>query len=191
MKNQITSLYIDKPLVSANIPAWVSKDCMNIIAHPLCYMINTFISENKFPSHLKKLLLNQFCKKRDTEDSFNYGPISITIALSKVLEKVQQQQMIDYLDKNRIFSSLQFASRKHFSTTDALRFATEKIRSENGANENVTAAYIDLSKEIDPKSHESLLKKLAAPHFTDEAAVSMIKSYIDERIKEVMVSTTD
>ena len=65
---------------------------------------------------------------RDADDPSKYRPISITPALAKVFEKILQQQMIEYLDKNRIFSSVQFGFKKQFSTTDALLYATEKIR---------------------------------------------------------------
>ena len=67
--------------------------------------------------------------------------------------------MIEYLDKSRIFSSLQFGFRKQLSTTDALLYATEKVRKKIDANENVTAAFIDLSKAFDSMSHAILLKK--------------------------------
>ena len=105
------------------LPAWVLKDCMNIIAHPLCYMINTFISENKFPTHLKQGFVPIFKKKGDRGSVQLPTYINYPV-LAKVFEKILQQQMIDYLDKNRIRSSLQFGFRKLFSTTDALLFAT-------------------------------------------------------------------
>ena len=71
-KKHIKSLNVNKPLGPSNIPAWVLKDCMNMIAHPLCYMINTFISENKFPTHLKQAFVVPIFKKGDTEDPSNY-----------------------------------------------------------------------------------------------------------------------
>ena len=55
------------------------------------------------------------------------------------------------------------------------------------ANENATAAFIDLSKAFDSISHAVLLKKLSELDFTDEA-VSMIKSYLNERIQKVTLS---
>ena len=58
-----------------------------------------------------------------------------------------------------MFSSLQFDFIKHFSTTDALPLATEKIRKKIDANENVTATFIDLSNAFDSISHE-IVKKL-------------------------------
>ena len=153
-------------------------------------MNKTFISENRFPTHLKQAFVVPIFKKGDTEDPSNYRPISITPALAKVFEKILQQQMIEYMDKNRMFSSLQFGFRKHFSTTDALLFATEKIRQKIDANENVTAAFINLSRAFDSTSHVILLKKLSELNFTDEA-ISMIKSYLNERIQKVTLSTCE
>ena len=44
LKKQMKSLNVNKPLGPSDIPAWVLKDCMNMIGHPLSYMINNFIS---------------------------------------------------------------------------------------------------------------------------------------------------
>ena len=135
---------VNNPLGPSNIPAWFLKECMNMMANPICYMINTFVSENKFPSHLKQAFVVPIFKQGDTEDPSKYGLISVIPTLTKLYERMLQHQVIDCLDKFRIFSSLHFGLRKHFSTTDALILATgksEKIE----ANETVTAAFIELS----------------------------------------------
>ena len=120
------SLNINKPLGPSNIPAWALKDCLHVIAEPPTFLINALLNEGNFASHLKQAHVIQVFKSGDAEDPQNYGPISITSALSKVFEKVINEQITQFLDQNQMFSPLQFGFRSKFSTTDALLFATEK-----------------------------------------------------------------
>ena len=78
------------------MPAWALKDCLNILAEPLCDLANTFIQEGRFPNHLKQAYVIPIHKKGDCEDPNNYRPISITAALAKIFEKVLREQMSNY-----------------------------------------------------------------------------------------------
>ena len=156
------------------------KDCRNVIAEPLCYVIIAFIIEGKFPNHLKHALVSPTYKKRDREDPCNYRPISLTPALSKNFEKVLRKQMNEYLKENQLLSETQFGFRARFSTTDALLYATETIRKILDDGENVAAAFLDSSKAFDSISHENLLNKLKQYNF-DPMPISMIRSFLSER----------
>ena len=50
----MVSLNTNKPLGPSKIPAWAKKDAKAALAEPLCYLINQFITERKFPEDLKK-----------------------------------------------------------------------------------------------------------------------------------------
>ena len=50
----IDLLHASKPLGSSKIPAWAIKDSKAALAEPLCFLINQFITEGKFPEDLKK-----------------------------------------------------------------------------------------------------------------------------------------
>ena len=81
------------------------------------------------------------------------------------------------------------ASEKNFSATDALVYATDKIRKEIDCNQIVTTAFLDLSKAFDTISHEILLEKLKELHF-DKKAVSLIESFLIGRTQRVVLSTS-
>ena len=189
-KKFVKELNINKPLGPSNIPAWALKDSISVIAEPLCFLINAFLNEGKFPSDLKQAHICPIFKKGDTEDPNNYRPISITAALSKVFEKVIREQITNYIDNNKLFSPVQFGFRKNISTTDALVFTTEKIRKEIDNNHFVVAAFLDLSKAFDSMSHEILLKKLKKLHF-DPNAFSLIQSFLTGRTQRVVLSTSE
>ena len=60
----IDSMYTSKPLGSSKKPAWAIKDAKAALAEPLCYLINQFITEGKFPEDHKKSLCNSSSKKQ-------------------------------------------------------------------------------------------------------------------------------
>ena len=76
----IDSLSTSKPLGPSKILAWAIKDDKAALAEPLCYIINQFIIEGKFPEDLKKACLTPLCKIGNPEDPLNYRPISVTSA---------------------------------------------------------------------------------------------------------------
>ena len=77
------SLNTIKPVGPARIPAWATTDAKAALAEPLCYLINQFITEGKFPEDPNKACLTPLFKNGNPEDPLNYRPISVTSALSK------------------------------------------------------------------------------------------------------------
>ena len=109
-----------KPLGPFNSPAWALKDSISVIAEPLCFLVDAFSNEGKFPRNLKQAHICQIFKKRDTENPNNYRPISITAALSKVFEKIIREQITNYIENNKLFPRYNLVSqniyprRKHW-----------------------------------------------------------------------------
>ena len=188
-KKFVKELNINKPFGPSNIPAWVLKNSISVIAEPLCFLIIAFLNEGKFPSDLKQAHVCQIVKKSDTEDPNNYRPISITSASSKVFEKVIRDQITYYIDNNKLFSPLKFGFRKNISKTDAMVSTTEKIRKEIDNNHFVAGAFLDLSKASDSISHELSSKSWKKLHF-DPNAISLIQTFLTGRTQRVVLSTS-
>ena len=188
-KKIVRSLNRKKPLGPSNIPAWALKDSLNVIAEPLTFIINAFLEPGKFPNHLKRAHVVPIYKNGDAEEPNNYRPISITSALSKVFEKVICNQILEHLERNNLLCQIQFGFRAKYSTTNALLYATEKIRSDIDNNKMVAAAFLDLSKAFDSISHEILLEKLENLGF-DQIAISLIGSYLSNRTQKVVIQNT-
>ena len=105
-KTFLKQLNCRKPLGPCDVPACALKDCLNIIAEPLIFLINAFLAADEFPSHLKSAHVFQIYKNGDTEDASNYRPISITSALSKIFEKFKKDQSDGCIEKNHLLSPI-------------------------------------------------------------------------------------
>ena len=157
------------------------------IAEPLCFLFNQFLTEQRFPDHLKRAHVLPLFKKDDPEDPINYRPISLTGALAKIFEILLRDQILAYSEKNKLLATTQFGYRKKVSTTDALLYCTEKIRYDLNKKTIVRGAFSDQSKDFDSISHPTLLHKTILLGFSAPAN-TILKSYLENRMQKVKFS---
>ena len=181
------SLNTSKPAGPSKIPAWAIKDAKAALAEPLCYLINQFTTEGKFPEDLKKACVTPLFKKGNPEDPLNYRPISVTSALSKIFEKAFSSQITNFLEREQLFSASKFGYRNEISTIDAILKSTEQIRLELNKKKNVTGAFLDLSRAFDSINHKILLQRLENIGF-DEHATNLIENYLSKRTQRVILN---
>ncbi len=86
---------------------------------------------NLFIIYLNSLSLSMVVslfKKGDQENVSNYRPISLLPVLSKILEKIVSNQLLDFLLRNNLLSNSQHGFRPNLSTESALLKVTDAIR---------------------------------------------------------------
>ena len=103
-------------------------------------------------------------------DPFNYRPILLLPLISKILEKIVYDQMIDYLAQHNILYKYQTGFRTKHSTDLCLSYLNNKIL-KNLYNGLFTGMIlIDLRKAFDKIDLNILLEKLNAISFCDDTA---------------------
>lgn len=142
------------------IPANIFKIGINVLTTPITAICNKCFEEGSFPSALKKSVLIPIHKSGDTDDVSNYRPISLLPTLSKILEKLINIRIRDYLQKEKILSKQQFGFRNHISTSDAVYDLTSNIVKHLDAGKKCLALFLDLAKAFDTVSVPLLLSKL-------------------------------
>ncbi len=78
----------------------------------------------------------------------NYRPISILPVMSKFLEKVVAEQLINYLESNNLLHQHQFGFRPQHSTETAVCHFLEKARSSLDQGHAMGAVFIDKKKSL-------------------------------------------
>ena len=152
-------------------------------------MINAFINESKFPSHLKQAITTPVFKKGDVEDQENNRPISIISAISKVFERLLANQINQYLRDSDLIGHYKFGFQAKISTTDADVNCTGHFRIEIDKNKFVTCALLDLSTAFDSIQYNSLYRKLFDIGF-DESSISLLLDFTTDRMQKVCVNST-
>ena len=89
------------------------------------FCINDSIEKSDFPQSLKLADITPVYKKNDPLDKTNYRPVTILPVVSKIVERIMQKQINDFI----IFLSPYLCGyRKGFNTQDALLTLVENWR---------------------------------------------------------------
>lgn len=143
---------------SDNIPSFIIKGCMHIIAPVLCKIFNISISTGKFPLSWKSAIVVPVPKNTNVSNVLNFRPISLLCNFSKIFEKI----IIDHL-RCHIKNSLSahqhgFLSGRSTTTNlvSFLQFAAPNVLN----HRQVDTVYFDLSKAFDVVHHDLLIRKL-------------------------------
>ena len=79
----------------------------------------------------------------------NYHPASLLSMVSKAIEKLVNNRIIDDLEKCGLFSDFQYSFRSYQSTADLLTIVFDRIARAFSRSWAIRAAALDISKAFD------------------------------------------
>ena len=147
---------------SDNIEYRFIRDSLPVTAFYITVIVNTSIVTGLYATLWKHALVVPTFKSGDFDDPSNFRPISILPVLSKILERIIADQLMEYLERNELISNTQHGFRSKLSTETALLAVTEKIYENIDNNKISLLSLLDLSKAFDRVNHELLLEKMQA-----------------------------
>ena len=163
-----------------NLAGKFLKDGASILTKPVTELCNLSISLSIFPDDCKQAKLKPLYKKGNKDEPKNYRPISLLPQISKVIEKIVHEQILEYLDSNNILYRYQSGFRPYHSTDTCLSYLSDKIIKGFENRMFTGMILIDLQKAFDTIDHEIFLHKLKHIGFADSAAF-WLKSYLTNR----------
>merc|ERR1719334_2237713 len=84
-------------------------------------LYNRIYASRQFPTSWKTAIIIPIPKpNKDHSDPLNHRPISLTSCLCKLFEKMVNQRLVWYLEKNQCIQPVQSGFRRNRSTTDCL-----------------------------------------------------------------------
>ena len=134
----ISSLKNGKAAGPFSIPMNLLKILSNLIAEPLCTIVNESFSTGIFPYDLKLAKVIPLHKKGSTDDPTNYRPISLLSIFSKIIEKLMHKRLYKFIEMHSSLNPLQFGFREKHSTLHTLVSLTESIK---GSIDNMVVEY--------------------------------------------------
>ena len=159
----------------------------DICAPPLCIIFNQAVCQGTYPDTFKKAHLTPCHKKDETTDKSNYRPISILPTVSKVFERILDQQMYPYMNKH--FSSYLCGFHKGYNTQYSLIGMLEKWKRALDKSGIAGPLLTELSKAFDCLNHELLRAKMDAYGF-DCKSLLLIASYLYNRKHRTKVNNS-
>jgi hypothetical protein len=96
----------------------------------------------------------------DSTSANSYRPISITSCLCKTMERIVNNRLKYYLEKEQLLSPQQAGFRQCYSTEDQATYLSQEVEDAFQENNLVQAVWIDLKKAFDKVWKEGLLWKM-------------------------------
>jgi hypothetical protein len=162
------------------IKAGLLKETFNHYAKPLVHICRLSLAQGYFPTELKIAKVVPIFKSGDSMVFNNYRPISVLPVLSKILEKLMYNRVIDFFNARNLLYSLQFGFREFHNTSSALIYLVDKVISSLSNGNYVMGIFVDLSKAFDTVNHKILLAKLYR-YGLRGAAYDWFVSYLSDR----------
>jgi hypothetical protein len=156
-----------------------------IISPILTKLINVSLQEGYVIDEWKISKVTPVFKGGDDKfDKNNYRPISVISHFAKILEKVVQRQLVEYLMDHELICIDQSAYKRYHNTQTSLHRCTEDWI-DNICDKTYTAiCFLDIRKCFDTIDHTILLNKLARYGIDDTEAL-WFASYLKNRSQHV------
>jgi len=168
------------------IPQSFIKEFKFPLLNPLTVLYKHILGLGQVPSVWKFAHITPVFKKGISSDVSNYRPISLTSVFCKLLERVVQEKMFDYLLANGLISPHQHGFlAKHSTCTQLL----ETVNDWSLALRNrhvIDVVYFDFCKAFDSVSHTKLAQKLVAYGFSGKL-LAFIVDFLCERSQQVVL----
>ena len=186
MGKKINNLDLTKSNPINSIPAKIVVGNSDIFAPILYNNFNNNITYGTFPSKLKIADITPTHKKKERILKENYRPISILPSISKIYEKLLEDQLNVYFEN--ILSKFQCGFRKGFSAQHCLIYMIEKWKKSLDNKGAAGALLTDLSKAFDCLNHGLLIAKLNA-FGIDYPSLNIINNYLSNRSQRVKINS--
>ena len=96
------------------------------LSYMLAELLNKFRKQSCFPDSWKlSLLVPVYKNVGERSIAKNYDPVSVLFVVSKVLEKLVNNRIVDHLEKLCLFSDFQYGFRSSLSTADLLTVVSD------------------------------------------------------------------
>ena len=178
MEKKIASL--DPKKNGGGIPTRILRDMRSIVSKPLAEIWKKQCVENKsFRGKLKLGDITAVFKALEKTLKKNYRPITVLPVISKLFEKIMDEQTDAYMDQ-KLSKYLCGYRKGGYSPQLTLTHMIEKMKKSRDKGNHAGAILMDLSKAFDTIKHELLIAKLHAYGFSRDA-LELIQDFLNDR----------
>ena len=187
VKKVITNLDSSKASSPDCIPVVILKNSEPKLSYTLAKLFNMCLKESCFPDCWKvSSVVPVFKNVGERSTAKSYRPVSLLSVVSKVIEKLVNNRIVDHLENCGLFADFQYRFRSSRSAADLLTVVSDRIaRAFNRSRANRAVA-LDICKTFDRVWHASLLHKLKSYGLSGQI-LSLISSFLSNRRLRVVL----
>ena len=155
----LSSLAPDKAKGIDNIGPQILKACSLSLYILLSHLFAQSLNNSSIPQEWLIHLICPIHKSGDKSDVSNYRPISLLCTVSKVLERLVYNKIIDFISPQ--ISNYQFGFLARRSSLHQLLMFLNSVFTSLLVKNSTDVIYLDIKKAFDSISHQSLISKLS------------------------------
>jgi len=167
------------------IPPIALSNCASVLCKPLHHLFCLTLKYGYLPSEWKLHKIISVFKSRDCTQVKNYRPISLLSNVSKVLERIIYNKIIDHIAPQ--INPVQFGFLRNRSTTQQLLSFLSNVF--NDCNQ-LDVIYLDICKAFDTVSHPHLLTTLSSFNIRCEIWL-WFQAYITHQRQYVSINSSN
>jgi len=169
------------------VPTWLVNDVCGLLSPFLTVLFNVSLSSGCFPTKFKHAVIRPLLKEADLDssDMKNYRPVSNLPFLSKLLERVVQRRLQEFLDSNGMMPPMQSAYRRFHSTETAVIKVYNDLLLAADKGQMSALCLLDLTAAFDTVDHELLLHRLERQFGLCGVVLTWFASYLSDRCFQV------
>lgn len=156
----ISSLNPNKSVGPNSTPIGILKLIKDEISLHLAGIYNISFSSSLFPIILKIAKVIPIRQKDSKLDYSNYRPGSLLSKFEEILERLIENRLFKFLDKNSLIYPLQFGFCQNTPMNHNLINFTETLNKDLDKGKVVVGILLDLQNAIDTVDHNLLLSEL-------------------------------
>ena len=153
----LQSFDVSKAMGCDGISPELLKQCSLSLYRPLHYLFSLSLSQSYLPLEWRTHLIKPVFKSGDKNSIKNYRPISLLPVVSKVLEKLVYNRIVDFISSSISSSQYAYGFHRGRSTFQQLLVFFNTIFSSPFP---IDVVYLDFRKGFDSVAHNELLLKL-------------------------------
>jgi len=194
-EDEIRRLVMAAPNKSCNldpIPTPLLKTCIDVLLTTITSLVNKTLAEGVFPSTFKNAHVTPLLKKASLckEDMKNYRPVSNLSFMSKLIEKIVANRILEHMAHTKSSNPHQSAYRKLHSTETALLRIQNDILTAMDKGKVTALTLLDLSAAFDTIDHAILLNRLHKWFGISGLALDWLSSYLSDRTQQIKLDDT-
>ncbi|CAH2096746.1 unnamed protein product [Euphydryas editha] len=170
------------------IPPSILKKYSVMLGPILSHIFNLCFETAVFPTALKKAIIHPVLKDGDANLPSNYRPIAVLSSLSKILERLINKRLVQYLEHFGLISEQQYGFRKGRSTNGAVLDLVGHVVQNLNQNKKVLSIFLDLKKAFDTIPITTLLLKLEKVGVRG-LPLKLFQNYLTDRSQMVRIDS--